>query len=705
MNSSKAKALTIPRAKRSSMRQNPIFSALLVLVNLGVVLLAAYLAIDALDQTRRQNARTEQSLNRLSESLDKLGDNVARMRFAAPAAAAATAPVTAPATASSASGAQQPVHAEAAQAHTDSEKDDDNILAPGAFVDNNLRDPNAETGGSMITRTQALPGNLNYLVNNEATVGTLWGLLCDTLAERNSDDNTKYEPKMAKSWTVTDDGLEYAITLRDNAYWQKYTDPVTGLEVPAKKVTSDDFLFFWEAIQNLRIPAEALRTYYEDLAGIEIIDDHNFIVRWKHPYSMSESFTLGLQPLPRHYYRPDPSWDDEKFANEFIASPRNQWIVGTGPYKLVKWDKNSEVIMDADENYFGPKPYITTRRLRLIPDNSVSFLEFKRGDIDVYGLQPAQWLEETPEPDFQLVTPEIETANADSLAWDKRKKAGELPENYKFEKIQYVSQSYSYVGYNLQRPLFKDREVRTALTHLIDRERILSEVYLGLGEIISGPFISKSPYYNHDVAPLPFDVEKATQILKENGWEDTDGDGILDKDYDGSGKRKPFQFTFIIPSSSTTTRKTAAIMEQDFLKAKIKMDIKPIEWSVYTQLLEQRDFDVCSLGWVGSIEGDPYQIWHSSGASRKGSSNHIGYNSPEADKLIEEGRRTINKEKRYEIYRKLHKVIADDQPYTFLVAPTATIAQSKKFRNALVYKNGQMNSLLQWLPQSLRSTR
>lgn len=662
------------------MRQNPIFSALLVLVNLAVVFLAAYLAIDALDQTRRQNARTEQSLNRLSESLDRLGERVSRIRVAGP-------------------GDADTDNAFSGASHRE------NILAPGAFANNDLRDPNAEYGGSIVSRAQNLPGNLNYLVNNDSTVSTIWGYLVDALAERNLDDLTKYEPMLAKSWQVSEDGLEYRIQLRDNAYWQPYVDPVTGKEAAAKQVTADDFLFFWEVIQNNRIPAEALRTYYGDLDGMEIVDDLNFIVRWKQPYSMSESFTLGLQPLPRHYYRPDPNWDDEKFADEFIASPRNQWIVGTGPYKMVKWDKNTEVIMSEDENYYGPRPYVSTRHIRLIPDNSVSFLEFKRGDIDSYGLSATQWHEETPEPDFQLVTPEIETANADSVAWDIRKKAGDLPENYRFEKFQYVSQSYSYVGYNLQRPLFKDREVRVALTHLVDRDRILSEVSLGLGTIISGPFIPQSPYYNHDVKPLPFDIDKAREILAELGWEDTDDDGILDKDYDGSGVRKPFQFTFIIPSSSSGVRKIAAIMEQDFLKAKIRMEIKPIEWSVYTQLLEQRDFDVCCLAWVGGVEGDPYQVWHSSGANRKVSSNHIGYASPEADKLIEEGRRTIDKEKRYEIYRRLHEVIANDQPYTFLTAGTATIAQSKKFRNAIVYKGGQMSTQLQWIPISLRQAR
>ncbi len=351
------------------MRHNPVLGAFLVIVNLAVVLLAAYLAIDALDQSRLQSARTEQSLNRLSDALDRLGD-----RLDAPQAAR---------TASSG-------RAGAAPRTTGG--------APLEFANSNLRDPDAEYGGDVVSRTQALPGNLNYLVNNESTVSTIWGYLVDSLAERNLDDLTKFEPVMAERWEVSEDGLEYTVHLRKNAMWQPYTDPVTKKEVAAKPVTSGDFLFFWNTIQNKNIPCEPIRVYYEDLEGIEAVDDHTFRVKWKRPYSMAETFTLGMQPLPEHYYRPDPSWSDERFAEEFSSSPRNQWIVGTGPYKLVKWDKNQEALMERDENYFGPAPFIQSRRIRLIPDNSVSFLEFKRGQLDAYGLLPEQWVEETRIP-------------------------------------------------------------------------------------------------------------------------------------------------------------------------------------------------------------------------------------------------------------------------------------------------------------------
>ncbi len=666
------------------MRQNSVFNAFLTIVNLAAVVFAVYLAVDALDAARVQNARVDQSLNRLADALDRMNSTLATLE-------------TAPARTTSAPAAPGAV------AGTDTARAGQNGAVQ--FQNDEYRDPDAEEGGSLVSRTIALPGNLNSITTNEATVSEMWGLVLDSLAGRNNNDLTKFEPLMADSWSVSEDGLVYTIQLRRNIFWQPYIDPVDKREVAAKQVTAHDFVFYWNTIQNPKIPCEPIRTYYELMDSIEVVDDFTLQVKWKEPYSMAEIITLGLSPLPEHYYRPDPSWDDDRFAEEFIASPRNQWIVGTGPYKLVKWDKNAEVVFERDEKYFGRKPAIKERRIRLIPDTSVSFLEFQRDALDIYGLQPTQWYEETPEPDFQLVTPSIETAYEDSLEWDRKKRAGELPENYKYEKYQTAGSAWAYIGYNMQRPLFQDKQVRIALSHLVDRQRILDEVFLGLGTIISGPFIPRSPYYNHDVQPIPFDIAKASELLAAAGWEDTDNDGLLDKDYDDSGVRKPFEFTFIIPSSSTQIRKWAAIVEQDMIKAKIKVNIKPIEWSVYIQSLDSRDFDVCSLLWTGAIEGDPYQIWHGSGANREASSNYVGYNSPEANRLIDLGRRTLDKAERYKIYQQLHRVIAEDQPYTFLIAPTGVMAQNKRFRNSLVYKGGGMDKLLEWIPRSLQQVR
>lgn len=659
------------------MRPNPFGGLLLILFNVIVGAVVIYVVVDALDMTRQQSRRTEQAVARLSGSLDRLTEVL----------------ITRPVALTSSL---------ASENKDNIDKQDKS--KPNLFANSDLRDPDAAYGGKRVTSTIGFAGNLNAVITSEATTSTLWNQCIDSLAERHDIDLTRFEPKLAESWQVSDDGLTFTIQLRRNALWQPYVDPVTNKQVAAKPVTADDFLFYWQTIQNPKVPCDSVRNYYELLDRIEVVDDHTFKVIWKEPYSLAEEFTLGMQPLPRHYYRPDSSWDDNKFADEFTTSTRNQWIVGTGPYKISSWDKNTGIVLERDENYYGPKPYMDNVEIKVIAEPNVAFLEFKKGTLDATGLQPEQWHEETPDPPFKLVTPDINTAIVDSAAWDMKKKAGELPTDYKFEKYQYPSPSWAYIGYNMRRPLFSDAKVRRALSMLVNRERILDEVFLGLGRVVSGPFVPQSPYYNHDVAPLPFDPEAAKKLLAEAGWIDHDLDGILDKDLDGSGKYTPFSFTFIIPASSVLIRKWATIIEQDMRKAGISANIKPIDWSVYLQALDEWDFDVCSLLWTGGVEGDPYQIWHSSQAKVKGGSNYVGYVSPEADALIEEGRRTLDKEKRYAIYRRFHELLANDQPYTFLIAPTSTVALQKYFNNVRVYSAG-MDTSLQWSGPMARRNR
>jgi len=630
-----------------------------------------YLHIDAASLARQQQALLAEAVQKNTRAIEKLSEMIRREGLQAPSAGATTSSGNDSAT------YKRPSHY--------------------TFANDDLRDPDAEAGGIIRTYTPSFSGNLNYITNSESLVGTIWGRCNDSLANRNNLDVMTFEPVLADHWQISDDGLVYTIHIRDDANWQSYLDPVTKQEVKAKPVTSDDFVFFWEVIQNKEIPCDPLRTYYAFVDRIEAVDAHTIRVIWKQPYSLATEFTLGLSPLPRHYYRPDPSWTDADFAKQMMESERNQFIVSCGPYKLGEWDTTKGLTLVANDDYYGPKPTIRKYEYRLIKDSNLGLIEMKKGNLDAIDLLPEQWVKETPAPEFYTVTANPDTAIDDSLAHDLKKKAGELPTDYTFEKFQSKRFLWYYIGYNINRPLFADKRVRTAMTYLTNRERILNEVYFGFGVLMSGPFVPQSPYYNHDIKPLPFDPEAAKKLLEEAGWSDTDGDGWLDKDLDGDGKRDPFRFTFLAISASENQRKFSAIIQQDLKKAGIDMQIKPTEWAVYLQFLEEKNFDVCSLGWGGGIESDPYQIWHSSQADIKASSNHVSYKSEEADKLIEEGRRTMDVNKRIEIYKQFFKIVHDDQPYTFLFSPTVLSAQHRRYRNARVYVQG-MDSTLMWVP-------
>ncbi len=630
-----------------------------------------YLFIDSNSRYTVAVAENTEKIDFLNSNIENLKEKIANIRIAAPVSTNTSSP--------------------------------ENTATFTHFANSEFRPDDAVSGGIITQAIASFSGNLNSLVRSEATTSMIDSACNDTLAARNLMEPERYEPKLAKKWEISEDGLTYTIHLKKGVTWHPYVDPVTGEKVPAKEVTADDFIFFWETINNQEIPCDPIRTYFKLVDRIEKIDTYSFKIIWKEPYALSKGISLTLSPLPRHYYRPDPSWTDSEFAAQMITSKRNQFIIGCGPYYLDSWKKGESLTLKRYENYYGPKPYIKEVRYKVMPEPNIQLVELKKGGIDLMGLTPEQWMKETGSSDFKVVTPDIATAIQDSFDWNKKKIAGKTPKDYKIEKFQYISAAvpWFYMAYNQEMPLFQDRNVRRALTMLTDRKRIMKDVRYNFGKIIAGPFVGSSPYIDPEVKPIPYTPDKALKLLKESGWDDTDGDGLLDKDLNGDGKRTPFKFSLMISNSGSTARQMGAIIQSDLKNAGIQLDLSPIEWSAFVDKLNNKSFDSCILGWTGVLDPDPYQVWHSSQADLKQSSNFISFRNKEADKLIEQARTSIDPEKRKKLLRKFYRLIHDEQPYTFLFSDVSLRAQNKKYYNNLVYKLGMDDNLI-WIPRDLQ---
>ncbi|MDD2403273.1 MAG: peptide-binding protein [Victivallaceae bacterium] len=531
-------------------------------------------------------------------------------------------------------------------------------------------DPAAVPGGRIVRVIMADTGNMNYLINNEASVASFYGICNSTLAVRNYAKPELFQPLMAESWNVSTDKLVFTVKLRRGILWHDFTDPVTGKVWQDREVTAHDFKFYLDVIQNPETNCAPLRTFMQDIEGIEVIDDYQFKIIWKRRYFLSESISLGLSPLPRHLYHAyEGPFDALKFNDDHR---RNRLIVGCGPYRFLRWDKDSRVIFTRWEKYFGNnlgiRPAIENICYEIIKMPNTQFQALTSGRIDWMGLSPEQWQSRTNIPAFD-------------------------PEKGFLKKMRYQNRNYFYMGYNLTNPLFADKNVRVALTHLVDRERILKDIYYGLGAIVSGPFYLESPYNDRDISPWPYDIPKAVKMLNDAGWRDSDGDGILDKD----GRK--FEFTIMEVANHPIQTRMLPIIKEDMAKAGIDMKIQSFEWSVYIQRLEQKNFEVCTLGWSGSYESDPYQIWHSSQADIPGSSNHIGFKNPEADRLIEAMRVEFDFEKRVKIARQLHKLLHEEQPYTFLFAPDSLLAIARRYQNVHKFPLGIADDII-WTPRN-----
>jgi len=224
------------------------------------------------------------------------------------------------------------------------------------------------------------------------------------------------------------------------------------------------------------------------------------------------------------------------------------------------------------------------------------------------------------------------------------------------------------------------------MTMMVDRQRLLEKIEFGLGQVIESPFFVEAPQYDTSLKNIAYDPEKAKALLKEAGWADTDGDGILDKD----GKK--FSFVFLYPAASKFSERLAPILKEDLAKVGIEMTIDRMEWAVFLERIEKKNFDATALGWSTGYEDDPYQVWHSSQAKMERGSNFISFENSEADHFIESARTEFDPTLRNKLYDRFQEIIFDEQPYTFLFSTDSLVVVSKRFKNVIVHKTG-LNTL------------
>jgi len=424
--------------------------------------------------------------------------------------------------------------------------------------------------------------------------------------------------ELAESWEIRP-GPEPEITfhLRKGVLWHD-----------GRPFTAEDVKFTYDKVMDEKTNT-VRRSDYELVKKAEVLDPHTFRVTYQQPFSPGLG-TWGMGILPKHLLEKE----------DINTTSFNRKPIGTGPFRFVEWVTDEKIVVEANPDYFEGRPHLDRIIYRIIPETSLSEMELLTKGIDYYGVLPHQY------------------RRMNEIAF-----------------LKTYSQSafaYTYIGYNLKNPLFQDRRVRQAFTNAINREEIVQYVLYGFGTVISGPFPSHLWYYNPDVKPFLYDPRKARQLLSEAGWEDTDGDGILDKE------GKPFRFKLITNSGNDIRRDVGVLVQRQLRELGIDVTFETYEWSIFLKnFINAKHFDACILGWSLSPDPDDYMIWHSSQIEK--GFNFISYINPEADRLWEEGRREYDLEKRRKIYWRIHELLAEDQPYTFLFSPLGISALQRKF--------------------------
>ena len=481
--------------------------------------------------------------------------------------------------------------------------------------------------------------SITPFISQDVYSSTIQSYVLESLLTRDPD-TLEWQGLIARSWETSQDGLTFTFQMRDDVVFSD-----------GEPLTADDVVFSYNFIMNPAIQAPRERAYYSKIKRVVAKSSHAVVFEFKEPYFNALALAGGLSIMPKHFY----TRYLEK-PNEFNQS--KGLLLGSGPYRLQdpqSWRPDKGLIeLKRNQRYWGDvQPALDKLVWRVIENDSARLTAFRNGEIDNYDARPREYQKLLDDQQIQ----------------------GKASH---FEYMSPVS-GYSYIGWNQQRKdkptAFSDPRVREAMTYLVDRKRIMEEIYLGYAEAAVGPFSPLSQQHNPKLKPRSFDLNKAKVLLKQAGFEDSNGDGIID---DKQGK--PFSFELTYFQSQEDTQRMVLLLRDLFAQAGILLKPKPTEWSVMLDNLKKRDFDAITLGWSGSIEGDLYQIFHSSQIA-DGGNNSIGYSNPELDKIIELARGTVDEEQRMDLWRKAEEILYQDQPYTFLVRRKSLEFVDKRIHN------------------------
>lgn len=549
-------------------------------------------------------------------------------------------------------------------------KEDDFVLTP----------PEAKTDGTLIRYYGTNPKSMNPITVSDASFTDAVEAYCqDGFADRHRGNPDLWKPVLAERIEITDDYKEYTIYLKKGVRWHKpavdWSDPRYDWLKGIHYLTAKDVKFSVDLILNQQVECAHLRNYYEDLEYCKVIDDYTVVFRWKKKTYNSISFTVGFSSIvPEFLYAYDE--DGERFPDETLGLKFNEhWyndkFIGCGPYEFVSYEPGVAIKLKRNEDYYGEKPAIKEIVWLIYGDTLQSVLKMKSKELDFSSLTATQYREEILDgkPDNPFKNGQINN-----------------------EQLLYTT--YYYIGWNADKALFSDKRVRKAMSHAFNAKEILQNVFLGLGDIVSGPFLTNNPAYNQDIKPVEFDLEKSRELLSEAGWKDIDNDGVLEKEI--NGETTEFEFSLMLFGRSPEWKTAATIFKEDLLKIGVKMNLQTLDWAIMQKKMEDKEFDAYTGGWASSWESDPYQIWHSSQADLPKSSNKVGFRNKEADKIIEELRVTFDKDKRDELCHKFHALIAEEQPYTFFYIPKVTYTWQKEVKRVIFKKIRPLTDSTPW---------
>jgi len=457
--------------------------------------------------------------------------------------------------------------------------------------------------------------------------------------------NEKQEivPDLAERWEVSENHREFTFYLRKDVFWHSKSSSRISL-------TAHDAVFTHKLIKHPKTDT-AQKQLFEHFADMRALDDHTLLIVLK-DNTVANLALFQFKILPKHILK------NSQFLTK--KNPFANHPIGTGPYKFVRSNHNREVTLAANEDYFLGKPNIRRIVAKPFADKNImnQALNFDALDLIV------------------SVSP---------------RHIAELQANTKFTLSSYNTLSYSFFAFNQNNTHLAKPAVRQALSYAINREEMLNAFFNGQGRIISGPFAPGSWAYNLDIRPDKYKPETSQKLLESAGYRKTK-QGFIDQ----QGNRLSFKLRVPINKNDETMKRVVLAYKNYLKKIGVIVNIDFMEREAWKKaIFKKHRFDITFASWSFDDSSDISSLFHSK-YQNPGQNNFISYTNKKVDQLLDFSAQTIDLEEKRSLNHQLHKIIAEDRPYTFLWSLSHYAAYNSKLGNVNIHPFKFFNQIETW---------
>lgn len=454
-----------------------------------------------------------------------------------------------------------------------------------------------KVGGTLTFATDRDITTMNPQVSTSSHNKWVRHLIFESLLE--ADEMGRIQPYLAESWEASSDSKIYTFRLRRGVKFHN-----------GQEMTAEDVKFSMDYTMNPKNGAYG-RGRLEHVDRVEATGKHTLKIYLK---SQTPVFIPTLTSIQSFSVIPKGS------LPEGIHKPAT-FPPGTGPFRLVEWKPNQQLVVARYEQYWGAKPFLERIIFRPIPDGTVRFVALRAGDVDLAVRAPLEWVQ--------------------------RLKKNEI------KGVSYVEIPYAglyRMAFNVARPPLNNKKLRQAIAYAVDKRELIQAALAGFGTPIVQKYPKGHVWYFEDIPPLSYDPNKAKELLKEAG-------------YSGEMIGLSIGMTGVYPTM-------ASVLQAQLKRVGINIKVEMLEPGAESQRTRSGDFD--SHVGAGGYRLDPSDTYSGDYGCEadltKRINNMMGYCDREVEELINRAQIEMKHETRQELFKRILTKINEDVPLIYLAS-------------------------------------